>query len=257
MSGGTISIASQSIPEIHRRKTLYRKASSAHLSGMLVARSTVLGMTYPGSRGSGVYPISESANLTSLHNLRRFGQRMTPRADESPETDAALAAAYQTGDEAAAAELVRRHATQLGRYLAASGAPDADVEDLAQEAFIRAFRSLGTWRGDGTFRGWLFRIAGNLLKDQFRRRRGRIMVPIEDHDFPDSASPEGEAGANELEALLIDAIGRLPRLQREVFLMRVNQGMAYDAICAALGTSPGAARVHYHHAVKRLKELAR
>ena len=182
---------------------------------------------------------------------------MTSRGDESPETDVALVAAYQTGDEAAAGELVRRHATQLGRYLAASGAPEADVEDLAQDAFIRAFRSVGGWRGDASFRGWLFRIAGNVLKDQFRRRRGRIMVPIEDHDFADGADPEGEAGANALEALLIDAIGRLPRLQREVFLMRVNQGMAYDAICAALGTSPGAARVHYHHAVKRLKELAR
>jgi RNA polymerase sigma-70 factor (ECF subfamily) len=47
----------------------------------------------------------------------------------------------------------------------------------------------------------------------------------------------------------------LPRLQREVFLLRAQQGMEYDDIAAALDTTPGAARVHYHHAVKRLKEL--
>ena len=49
----------------------------------------------------------------------------------------------------------------------------------------------------------------------------------------------------------------LPRLQREVFLMRVQGESNYEEIAAALGTTPGAARVHYHHAVKRLKELVR
>ena len=49
----------------------------------------------------------------------------------------------------------------------------------------------------------------------------------------------------------------LPRLQREVFLRRAQQGGDYEEIAAALGTTPGAARVHYHHAVKRLKELLR
>jgi RNA polymerase sigma-70 factor (ECF subfamily) len=49
----------------------------------------------------------------------------------------------------------------------------------------------------------------------------------------------------------------LPRLQREVFLLRVQEGSDYTQIAAALGTTPGAARVHYHHAVKRLKELVR
>jgi RNA polymerase sigma-70 factor, ECF subfamily len=46
-------------------------------------------------------------------------------------------------------------------------------------------------------------------------------------------------------------------LQREVFLLRVNEGIDYEQIAAALGTTPGAARVHYHHAVKKLKELVR
>jgi RNA polymerase sigma-70 factor (ECF subfamily) len=64
----------------------------------------------------------------------------------------------------------------------------------------------------------------------------------------------GEAEASEAEGRLNLALGQLPPKQREVFLLRAQQGMAYDDIAASLGTTPGAARVHYHHAVKRLKE---
>ena len=178
---------------------------------------------------------------------------MSVRSDEPDPSDADLVAAYLGGEESAASELVRRHAAVLGRYLCAAGALRADVDDLVQETFFRAFRGLSGWRGDASFRSWLIRIAGNLRKDEFRRQRGRVVVSIDDHDIVDSADPEGEAGANELEERLRAAIARLPRLQRQVFLMRVHQGLEYETICAQLGTTPGAARVHYHHAVKRLK----
>jgi RNA polymerase sigma-70 factor (ECF subfamily) len=173
---------------------------------------------------------------------------MTVRTDED------LVADYRAGDEQAADELVKRHALALGRYLYASGADPADIEDLTQEAFFKAFRGLGGWRGEASFKSWLFRIAGNLSKDLFRRRKGRQVVSIDDHDLVDPADPAGEVGANETEARLLAELARLPRLQREVFLLRVQQGLEYEEICTALGTTPGAARVHYHHAVKRLKE---
>ena len=60
--------------------------------------------------------------------------------------------------------------------------------------------------------------------------------------------------AGETEERLRRGLTRLPRMQREVFLLRAQQGLEYGEIAAALETSPGAARVHYHHAVKRLKE---
>ncbi|MBL8988126.1 MAG: sigma-70 family RNA polymerase sigma factor [Gemmatimonadetes bacterium] len=169
-------------------------------------------------------------------------------------TDEELVASYRAGVEAAADELVRRHATSLGRFLYGSGAPAAELDDLVQEAFFRAFRGLDGWRGEASFRSWLYRIGTNLNRDRFRRQKGRQMVPIEDQEIPDHADPEGEAGANEMETRLLDELERLPRLQREVFLLRAQQGLEYDQICATLGTTPGAARVHYHHAVKRLKE---
>jgi RNA polymerase sigma-70 factor, ECF subfamily len=124
-----------------------------------------------------------------------------------------------------------------------------------QETLFRAFRGLDRWRGEASFRSWLFTIAGNLTRDAFRRRKGREVIPLEDRDLPDRADPDAELAASELEERLRTELGRLPRLQREVFLLRVQEGTSYQDIAAALGTTPGAARVHYHHAVKRLKEL--
>lgn len=171
-----------------------------------------------------------------------------------PLSDAALAARYRDGDEQAAAELVARHAGPISRFLYASGARESDLDDLLQEAFFRAFRKLDTWRGDSSFRSWMFSIASNLLRDQYRRRRGRVVLPLEERDLPDPGDPHTELAAQEAEERIRSGLAGLPRLQREVFLMRVQEGAEYEDIAAALGTTPGAARVHYHHAVKRLKE---
>jgi RNA polymerase sigma-70 factor (ECF subfamily) len=175
---------------------------------------------------------------------------------ETP-SDHALAAAYRAGDEGAAAELVRRHAPAMGRFLYNSGASRDEIDDLVQEAFFRAFRRLDGWRGEASFRSWLFAIASNALRDEYRRRKGRRMLSIEDRDLPDSADPHADLAAAETADRIRDGVAALPRLQREVFLLRTQQGAGYVDIAAALGTTPGAARVHYHHAVKRLKELVR
>lgn len=180
---------------------------------------------------------------------------MTAPRPASAEPDASLVARYRGGDERAAAELVGRHAAALGRFLYSAGAPRGEIEDLIQESFFRAFRALETWRGDAGFRSWLFRIGANLRKDLFRRERGRVVVSILDADLTDRDDPHGETEARDAEERLRTGIGRLPRLQREVFLLRVQEGLDYDQIATSCGTTPGAARVHYHHAVKRLKEL--
>ena len=180
---------------------------------------------------------------------------MRPLSEESPQSDPTLVAAFRSGDQAAAAELVGRHSGALGRYLYGLGAAASDLDDLVQETFFKAFRALGGWRGEASFRSWLFRIGANLHRDWYRREGRRVILRIEDHDVPDRSDPEGEAGATEMERKLREGLLQLPRLQREVFLLRAQQGMEYGEICSALGTTPGAARVHYHHAVKRLKEM--
>ena len=171
-------------------------------------------------------------------------------------TDPDLVAAYRNGDERAAAELVGRHAAALGRFLYSLGADRDDLEDLVQETLFRAFRRVDSWRGGASFRSWLLTIGSNLLRDQVRKRKGQV-VSIEGRDIPDRADPAADLDAGEAEDRVREGLARLPRLQREVFLLRAQEGSDYAEIAAALGTTPGAARVHYHHAVKRLKELIR
>lgn len=171
-------------------------------------------------------------------------------------TDPALVAAYRAGDERAAAELVRRHARPLGRFLYSLGADPGELEDLVQETLFRAFRRVDGWRGGASFRSWLLTIGSNLLRDQVRRRKGKL-VPLDDRDIVSESNPHAELAAAEAEARVREGLAQLPRLQRQVFLLRVQEGTEYEEIAAVLGTTPGAARVHYHHAVKRLKELVR
>jgi RNA polymerase sigma factor (sigma-70 family) len=177
-----------------------------------------------------------------------------PASHQLP-VDAALISAWQSGDERAAADLVERHARALARFLAAAGAPDAEVDDLVQETFIRAFRGVGGFRGQCQFRTWLLTIGGNVLKDFGRRAARRRLQPLDEAVEDSGGDPHAHAEASETVALLAEGVKSLPRLQREVFLLRAQQGFEYEEIAAALATTPGAARVHYHHAVRRLKEL--
>ena len=180
-----------------------------------------------------------------------------PLGDSPPDGD--LIEAWRGGDEAAAAALVRRHATPLARFLSAAGAgagAGEDVDDLVQETSLRAFRRIETFKGASSFRTWLMTIGSNILKDAWRRRSRRPVVALEDREIVDQASdPQSEAVAEDLAARLGACVRSLPRLQRDVFLLRAQQGMQYEEIAGALGTTQGAARVHYHHAIKRLKAL--
>src|SRR2546425_9584043 len=122
--------------------------------------------------------------------------RMTPAEPVAAvPTDAALIAAWRGGDEPAAAELVRRHARALARFLAGAGALAADVDDLVQETFIRAFRALGRFRGQCQFRTWLMTIGGNVLKDAHRRSRRSPVVPPGGDLRATHSDPPQRAGA--------------------------------------------------------------
>ena len=180
-----------------------------------------------------------------------------PQTLTEPTPDAELIAAWRGGDEQAAAELVRRHARALARFLAGAGAPEADLDDVVQDTFIRAFRAVDRFRGQCQFRTWLLTIGGNVLKDHGRRAARHKVVPLDEALAARDGDPHERAEAGEAETRLTEGVGKLPRLQREVFLLRAQQGLEYEEIAAALDTTEGAARVHYHHAVRRLKELMR
>src|SRR5690242_18561600 len=162
---------------------------------------------------------------------------MVPAA---PSPDAELIQAWQGGDEQAAAELVGRHARPLARFLAGAGAPEADVDDLVQETFIRAFRGLDGFRGQCQFRTWLLTIGGNVLKHAARRAKRTRVVPLDEELRSPDGDPHERTVAAEMETRLARGLARLPPMQRDVFLLRAQQGMEYDDVAAALGTTPGA-----------------
>lgn len=172
----------------------------------------------------------------------------------SAASDAALITAWQAGDERAATELVRRHARALARYLSAAGAGDGEIDDLVQETLVRAFRAIGRFQGRSQFRTWLLTIGRNVLRDAVRRSRVRV-VPLDERFAARDGDPYERTVADETERRLAEGLRLLTPMQRDVFLLRVQQGLEYTEIATALDTSPGSARVHYHHAVRRLKEI--
>src|SRR3990170_2172211 len=94
-------------------------------------------------------------------------------------SDPELIERWRRGDELAAAELVRRHARAVARFLGAAGARE-EVEDLVQEAFYRAFRKIDGFRGGASFRTWVMSIGSNALKDLRRKSRRRPMVTLDE-----------------------------------------------------------------------------
>ena len=171
------------------------------------------------------------------------------------ETDLDLIARWKAGDQRAATLLVERHADAVSRFVASLGMRH-DIEDVVQDTFVRAFGSIDGFRGDSALRTWLFTIARRLVLDQRRadRRRGE-QVAVQDGDVRTEFDPLDAVMADETERRMRDAVERLTPTQREVFALRVGEGMSYKEIADSVGSTEGAARVHYHNAMRAIKEF--
>ena len=170
-------------------------------------------------------------------------------------TDTALIARWKAGDERAATELVKRHANSLARFASTLGERD-DIEELVQDTFVRAFGSIDSFRGESSLRTWLFTIERRLVVDRrraARRRRGDVQV--QEDDLATEFTALDGVVADETEKRLVSAMSRLSPMQKEVFTLRVSEGMSYRDIAALVGSTEGAARVHYHNALRAVKEL--
>ncbi len=143
----------------------------------------------------------------------------------------------------------------MARFAASVGAR-GDVQDIVQDTFIRAFGSLDSFRGESSLRTWLFTIARRLLLDLRRseRRRGE-QVEVQENDAVTDYDSLDAVVAEEMRDRMHAAVARLSKTQREVFLLRVNEGLSYKEIAEAAGTTEGAARVHYHNAMRAIKEF--
>jgi len=177
-----------------------------------------------------------------------------PESSGEP-TDQQLIERWKSGDSRAATQLVARHADALARFAASSGERE-EIEQLVQDTFVRAFGSLDSFRGESSLRTWLLTIERRLMLDRRRAdMRQKTMVPIEDVDAATGYDALDEMIADEAETMVRRAVEALSPMQREVFTMRVDQGLSYNEIAAVVGSTEGAARVHYHNAMRAVKEF--
>jgi len=180
---------------------------------------------------------------------------MTELARATPDTtDLALIDRWLAGDERAATELVERHAQPLARFAASLGEWE-HVDELVQDTFVRAFSSLDQFRRESSLRTWLFTILRRLHLDRRRAaRRTAADVSVDDVDVATEHGALDELVAEETRGRLERVVRGLTRMQREVFTLRVTEGLSYREIADVLGSTEGAARVHYHNALRAVKE---
>jgi RNA polymerase sigma-70 factor (ECF subfamily) len=177
------------------------------------------------------------------------------RRDADDGQDLELIARWQAGDQRAASALVARHAPALARFAVASGERN-EVDELVQDTFVRAFNSIDGFRGESSFRTWLFTIERRLLVDRRRaEKRRRDRTEIQEDDASTEYDALDSVVADETERRMRQAVARLSPTQKEVFTLRVAEGLSYKEIAAAVGTTEGAARVHYHNAMRAVKEF--
>ncbi len=168
--------------------------------------------------------------------------------------DLALIARWQRGDERAATELVERHAPALARFAVTQGVRDG-ADELVQDTFVRAFSSLHSFRADSSLRTWLFTILKRLVLDRQRaERRGPQQVELEERHAVQEFNALDGLVADEAMLRVRNAVAHLSPLQREVFTLRVMEGLPYTEIAQVVGSTEGACRVHYHNAMRAIKE---
>src|SRR3954463_12293221 len=160
---------------------------------------------------------------------------MTPGPSGSPvervdETDMELIERWKAGDSRAATRLVGRHSQVLARFAGSGGERDG-VEELVQDTFVRAFASLDSFRGESSLRTWLFTIERRLLLDRRRsEKRRRETIGVEEHEAGTEFDALDGVVAAETERRVREAVERLTPTQREVFTLRVTEGLSYREI---------------------------
>jgi RNA polymerase sigma-70 factor (ECF subfamily) len=152
--------------------------------------------------------------------------------------------------------LVEAHQARIVGTISKMLGSDAEAEDLAQQVFIRVWKSAPRYRPTAKFTTWLFRITRNLVFNELRRKRhfvdqaDEMPEPTERRDQePDKVLMEGE-----LQAAIQNAIDQLPESQRLAIILRRYEGMAYEEIAAVMGTTVPAVKSILFRARAELRE---
>lgn len=169
-----------------------------------------------------------------------------------PETDAELVARVQRGDKRAFDLLVLKYQQRIMALISRFVRNRSEIADVAQEAFIKAYRALPNFRGDSQFYTWLYRIAINSAKNylaaQSRRPQTANVDGLEPEQLADlagqtdNASPERLLLTAELKGVIDDAIGQLPEELRTALLLREIDGLSYEEIAEVMDCPIGTVR---------------
>jgi len=188
------------------------------------------------------------------------GRQLTQREIEM------LVERAREGDRAAFGQLVDEYKDKIYNYVARMLNDPYEAEDVTQEAFLRAFRSLPRFRGASSFHTWLYRIASNLAIDVVRKRKRQeptfsLDQPLEsdegeyERELPDeTGGPEDRTSTRETRIAVRRAIMGLPEKLRDVMILYELQGETYEDIAGILDVPLGTVKSRLFNARNRLKE---
>ena len=181
------------------------------------------------------------------------------------EVDQQLVERAQRGDKHAFELLVSKYQRKLGRLLSRFIRDPTEVEDVTQEAFIKAYRALPTFRGDSAFYTWLYRIGINTAKNYLvaMGRRAPTTTDIEAEDaegfddgeqLRDLNTPENEMMSRQVAETVNQTLQELPEELRTAITLREIEGLSYDEIADSLKVPRGTVESRLHRARRELKE---
>jgi RNA polymerase sigma-70 factor (ECF subfamily) len=186
-----------------------------------------------------------------------YGDAVAPgdaSMDWSSADDHALVDACLAGHRDAFAPIVRRYQRQVYHVCYRFTGNHADAADLAQDVFVRAYRGLRGFRGASSLHTWLYRIAVNVCLNRAASRPRATPLAGRDvaaaTEMPDSALERGERAV-----LVRAAILRLPPKQRATLILRVYHDLPHQEIAGILGSSVGAVKANFFHALANLRKM--
>lgn len=131
-----------------------------------------------------------------------------------------------------------------------------DADDLTQNTFVKAYRNLEKFEGNSALYTWLYRIATNEALSFLEKKKKRFFFSIDDHQekMESYLDQPGNLNGEEIQIRLQKALLKLPEKQRLVFHLKYQEELTYEEIAEITGTSVGALKASYHHAVKKIEQ---
>ena len=184
------------------------------------------------------------------------GESVTPAAALADLDERGLVAACRAGTREAFDLIVERHRRSVYQLCYRFLNSHEDASDVAQEVFLRAYRGLGTFKGDASLGTWLYRIGVNASLNRLAARPPaaeslETTAPLADQ----SADPATRLLQNEQAKRVRTAIARLPVKQRTTLILRVYQDLSHQEIASIVGSSVGAVKANFFHALRNLKKI--